>query len=154
MLTDEYVQRKFREGIDCSMMVLAEFADDLNITVEDAYRTASCFGAGMFVGGVCGAVTGAFIAIGMRYGNFELNDTEQKNMVISKRDEFVRRFVEIHGSVNCPELLSIDLRKPDQRQYARDNGLFDKECPKFCRTAVLLLEDILTADGPQCDTCT
>jgi C_GCAxxG_C_C family probable redox protein len=145
MLTDEYVQNKFREGIDCSMMVLAEFADELNITKEEAYRTASCFGAGMFLGSICGAVTGAFIAIGMKHGNHKLNDMEQKNTVISKRDEFVRRFIDMHGSVDCPSLLGIDLREQDQRQYARDNGLFDTECPKFCRTAVALLKDILTS---------
>ena len=47
MLTDEYVTQKFREGIDCSMMVLAEVADDIGITKDGAYRMASCFGAGM-----------------------------------------------------------------------------------------------------------
>ncbi|MDR0778322.1 MAG: C-GCAxxG-C-C family protein [Methanomassiliicoccaceae archaeon] len=143
MLTDEYVQQKFREGIDCSMMVLAEVAARIGISEKEAYRTASCFGAGMFTGGVCGAVTGAFIAIGIKHGNHEPNDTERKMKVISKRDEFVRRFTEIHGSVDCPVLLGIDLRDNEQRQYARDNGLFDNECPKFCRTAALLLKDIL-----------
>jgi C_GCAxxG_C_C family probable redox protein len=147
MLTDEYVQQKFREGIDCSMMVLAEFAEDLGITAEDAYRIASCFGAGMFTGGVCGAVTGAFIAIGMRYGNYELNDTERKNTALSKRDELVRKFTEAHGSVDCPVLLGMDIRDPDQRQYARDSGLFDTECPKFCRTAAALLKDIMIGRG-------
>ncbi|MDR0198185.1 MAG: C-GCAxxG-C-C family protein, partial [Methanomassiliicoccaceae archaeon] len=59
MLTDEYVSQKFNEGIDCSMLVLAEFAEELGITRNEAYRMASCFGAGMLTGGVCGAVTGA-----------------------------------------------------------------------------------------------
>ena len=143
MLTDEYVLRKFGEGIDCSMMVLAEFADGLGITKDEAYRAASCFGAGMLLGGVCGAVTGAFIAIGLKHGNHELNDIVQKGIVIAKRDEFVKRFEEAHGSVNCPVLLGADLRDAEQRQYARDNGIIDTECPKFCRTAVKILEDIL-----------
>ena len=143
MLTDEYVLQKFGEGIDCSMMVLAEFADDLGITKDEAYRTASCFGSGMLLGSVCGAVTGAFIVIGMKHGNYGLNDLAQKGIVLSKRDEFVKRFGEEHGSVNCPELLGADLRDMEQRQYAHDNHIIDTECPKFCRTAVRILNDIL-----------
>jgi C_GCAxxG_C_C family probable redox protein len=143
MLTDEYVSQKFREGIDCSMLVLAEAAADIGITRKEAYMTASCFGAGMLTGGVCGAVTGAFIAIGCKHGNHKLNDTAQKIAVISKRDSFVERFKEEHGSVDCPVLLGADLRDPDQRQRARDSGAIDKKCPEFCRTAVRILKEML-----------
>ena len=143
MLTDKYVLQKFREGIDCSMMVLAEAADDIGITKNEAYRAASCFGAGMLTGGVCGAVTGAFIAIGYKHGNVEPNDLVQKTIVISKRDEFVKRFEDEHGSVNCPALLGADLRDPAQRQHARDCGLIDKRCPEFCRTAVRIMKELL-----------
>jgi len=143
MLTDDYVIRKFGEGIDCSMMVLAEFADDLGITKDESYKIASCFGSGMLLGSVCGAVTGAFIVIGMKHGNCELNDLVQKSIVLSKRDEFVERFEKEHGSVNCPVLLGADLRDDGQRQRARESGVIDTECPKFCRTAVRILKEIL-----------
>jgi len=143
MLTDEYVSQKFREGIDCSMLVLAEVADELGITEDEAYRTASCFGAGMLTGGVCGAVTGAFIALGIKHGNHELNDLAQKAVVISKRDELVERFTKIHGSVNCPMILGADLRIPEERQYARDNGYINTKCPAFCRTAAQILKELI-----------
>ena len=143
MLTDEYVSQKFREGIDCSMLVLAEAADNIGITKEEAYRTASCFGAGMLTGGVCGAVTGAFIAIGIKHGNHELNDLAQKAVVISKRDELVERFTKIHGSVDCPRILGADLRIPEERQYARDNNHINTKCPAFCRTAAQIMKELL-----------
>lgn len=143
MLTDEYVSQKFREGIDCSMMVLAEVAEELGMTTEEAYRTAACFGAGMLTGGVCGAVTGAFIALGIKHGNGEPNDLVQKTIVISKRDELVERFTKIHGSVDCPAILGADLRIPEQRQRARDDGSIDRKCPEFCRTAAMILKEII-----------
>jgi C_GCAxxG_C_C family probable redox protein len=143
MLTDGYVSQKFSEGIDCSMLVLAEFSDELGISKEEAHRIASCFGAGMLTGGVCGAVTGAFIALGYKHGNCVVNDILQKTIVMSKRDEFVARFTEIHGSVDCPILLGADLRIPEERLTAHRNGWMDTKCPQFCRTAVKLLKEIL-----------
>ena len=143
MLTDEYVSEKFAEGIDCSMLVLAEVSDELGITKEEAYRVASCFGAGMLTGGVCGAVTGAFIALGYKYGNSELNDIAQKAVVISKRDELVERFAKMHGGVDCPVILGADLRIPKERDFARKNGLINNKCPAFCRTAAEILKDLI-----------
>jgi len=143
MLTDEYVTQKFGEGIDCSMMVLAEVADEIGITKEEAYRMASCFGAGMLTGGVCGAVTGAFIAIGIKHGNHELNDLAQKMIVTSKRDELVQRFRDMHGSVDCPAILGADLRIPEERDLARRNGYIDTKCPAFCRTAAQILKELI-----------
>ncbi|MCL2785720.1 MAG: C-GCAxxG-C-C family protein [Methanomassiliicoccaceae archaeon] len=146
MLTEEYVAQKFREGIDCSMLVLAEVADVLGLTKEEAYKVASCFGAGMYVGGPCGAVTGAFIAIGMKHGNYELNDTIQKHTVLSRRKKFIKRFEKAHGSVYCPALLGADLRDEEQRLYVHKSEIIAKRCPKFCLTAVDILRDMLSDD--------
>ena len=143
MLTDEYVSQKFREGIDCSMIILAGAADDIGITKDEAYRLGSCFGAGMLVGGVCGAVTGAFIAIGYKHGNSELNDLAQKAVVTAKRDLFVEEFRKVHGSIECPVLLGADLRVPEQARRARESGAIDTECPRLCRTAERILREVL-----------
>ena len=143
MLTEEYVLKKFSEGIDCSMIVLSCVADNIGITREEAYRFASFFGAGMNTGGVCGAVTGAFIALGIKHGNSEINDMPQKGIALMKRAEFIERFEEIHGSVNCPVLLGADIRDQEQLLYAHTEGLIDKRCPKFCITAESILKDML-----------
>jgi C_GCAxxG_C_C family probable redox protein len=143
MLTKEDVVQKFKEGVDCSMVVLAAVADDIGITKDMAYRIASCFGAGMSVGGVCGAVTGGLMAIGIKHGNSKENDLAQKEILISKRNEFLERFKKAHESVNCPVLLGANLRDAEQRFYAHRNGTIDNECPRFCITAVQLLKEIL-----------
>ena len=144
VLTDDDFRQKFREGIDCSAQVLAEVADDIFITEEEAYRMASCFGAGMLVGGTCGAITGCLLAIGIKHGNYELNDFEQKGIVNSKRIEFVTRFKEIYGGrTTCTELLGVDLMDPDKRKVAREDGTIDKKCPYLIRTGLEILKDVL-----------
>jgi len=144
MLTDEDFRRKFREGMDCSMQMLALASEELYITEEEAYKIGACFGAGMLCGGTCGAITGALMAIGIKHGNYEPNDVEQKSIVNNKRVEFIRRFREAYdGRTTCPDLLGVDLVDPDKRKLAREDGTIERACPGFIRTALAILEELL-----------
>ncbi|MCL2786601.1 MAG: C-GCAxxG-C-C family protein [Methanomassiliicoccaceae archaeon] len=126
------------------MQVLGKVADALFITKEEAYRPGSCFGAGMLMGGACSAITGSFIAIGIKYGNYAPNDMDQKAIVNAKRMEFLKRFKEAYdGKVTCPELLKIDLMDPEKRKTAHDDGTIECACPNFIRTALKILKDLL-----------
>jgi len=59
----------FRTGYNCSQSVYAAFAEELGITVEEAAKKASPFGAGFGkLREVCGAVTGMVMVIGDLYG--------------------------------------------------------------------------------------
>ena len=59
----------FRTGYNCSQSVYAAFAEELGITVEEAAKKASPFGAGFGkLREVCGAVTGRVMVIGDLYG--------------------------------------------------------------------------------------
>lgn len=54
----------FRTGYNCSQSVYAAFAEELGITVEEAAKKASPFGAGFGkLREVCGAVTGMVMVI-------------------------------------------------------------------------------------------
>ena len=86
MKTVEQIAELFKDGIDCSQVVLGECAEKLGISVEEAYKMAACFGGGMGAGGTCGAFVGAMIAIGMKYGHGEVGQMEQKNIMAAKRE--------------------------------------------------------------------
>ena len=59
----------FRTGYNCSQSVYAAFAEELGITVAEAAKKASPFGAGFGkLREVCGAVTGMVMVIGDLYG--------------------------------------------------------------------------------------
>ena len=50
---------------NCAQSVLATFAPEIGLTEEEAFRLGGPFGAGMHRGSVCGALTGALMALGL-----------------------------------------------------------------------------------------
>ena len=83
----ERIAELFMKGIDCSQVVAGAFAEELGITQEEAYKMAAGFGGGMGIGETCGAVVGAMIVLGMKYGHFDTEHMEQKEIMNAKRAE-------------------------------------------------------------------
>ena len=143
MITEEEVDRLFKEGFDCSQIVLAAVSDKLGITREHAYAVASCFGIGMAQGETCGAATGAMMAIGIRYGNVKTGDLKTKSEVFAKRDEFIRRFAEMNGKVKCPDLLGRRVDTFDDLVLLGATTDVFRNCRRYCVNAVKILEEML-----------
>ena len=143
MITEEEVDRLFKEGFDCSQIVLAAVSDKIGITREQAYAVASCFGIGMAQGETCGAATGAMMAIGMRYGNIKSGDLKTKSEVFAKRDEFIRRFAEMNGKVKCPDLLGRRVDTYDELVLLGATTDVFRNCRGYCVNAVRILEEML-----------
>ena len=143
MITEEEVDRLFKEGFDCSQIVLAAVSDKIGITREQAYAVASCFGIGMAQGETCGAATGAMMAIGIRYGNIKSGDLKTKSEVFAKRDEFIRRFAEMNGKVKCPDLLGRRVDTYDELVLLGATTDVFRNCRGYCVNAVRILEEML-----------
>ena len=75
-----------------------------------AAKVSSGFGGGMYLGSVCGAVTGGIMAIGLKYGGADRKAQMQTAKVVR---EFADRFKAQHRSVNCPDLTGVDLSNPE-----------------------------------------
>ena len=96
----------FRSGITCSSVVFSTFAGDLGLDPEQAKKIACGFGAGISkTGNICGAVSGAVMVIGLKYGMTEPGDDAATEKIRELVREFMQEFTERHGSVNCTELL-------------------------------------------------
>ena len=82
----------YENGYMCSQAVFAAFAEEFGITEKQAFQIGACFGGGMCKGEVCGACTGALMVLGMKYGQFDLNDTASRDkgrdMAVKFLDEF------------------------------------------------------------------
>jgi C_GCAxxG_C_C family probable redox protein len=76
-----------------------------------AVKVSAGFGGGMYLGSVCGAVTGGIMAIGLKHGGVGQASIQTAIMV----REFADRFKALHKSVNCPDLTGFDLGKIDLR---------------------------------------
>jgi len=96
------------------------------------------------MGETCGAVTGAFMVLGLKHGKTRANDDIAKEKTYALIREFVQKFRSRYGSVICRELLGYDLSLDNEFEEARDKKLFDELCPKLVQTAAEILEDLLS----------
>ncbi|HAF60142.1 MAG TPA: hypothetical protein DCK81_03265, partial [Clostridiales bacterium UBA9856] len=122
-LTEQQINEYFMNHIHCSQIVLMEWAEALGYTKEEAARIAAPFGGGMFNGDTCGAVAGAMLAIGMKYGHSEPGDIEGDEKMREKVAEFNRRFTEAKGSTICRDLIGYDFGKPGDAEKAFESGV-------------------------------
>ena len=134
----------FNDGFNCSQSVFASFAVDMGMERDVALKTAQSFGGGMAqMGQTCGAVTGAFMVIGLKYGRTRADDDEAKRRTYALVREFVEQFKARNGTILCRELLGCDISTPEGNRAAKEKGLFSTVCPGFVRDAVGILEKIL-----------
>ena len=124
--------------------MFSSFGEDSGLDRERALRVAGAFGGGMArMGETCGAVTGAFMAIGLKYGKAKAGDEGARERTYELAREFVTRFKARHGSIRCRELLGYDLSSPEEREAARQRGLFDTLCTRLVQDATEIVEEIL-----------
>ena len=134
----------FSEGFNCSQAVFAAFAPGLGLDKETALKIASSFGGGIAqMGLTCGAVTGAFMVIGLKYGRTRADDVETKERNYELVREFVSRFKALHGSIICRELLDADMSTPEGKLKIREKNLTAELCPGFVGAAAKILDKLL-----------
>lgn len=131
----------FSGGFACSQAVLAAFCEKYGLDETMALRVATGFAGGMKSAEVCGAVSGAVIVIGLRYGHVDMADRESRRFAGRKVEEFMRAFRDRHGHLTCRDLLGCDITTADGRQTAMDGKLFTTRCVDLVRDAVKILEE-------------
>jgi C_GCAxxG_C_C family probable redox protein len=134
----------FKEGSNCSQAVISVYAEDFGLSLENALKIAHGFGGGMGrMAQTCGAVTGAFMVLGLKYGNADIHDKEARERIYGMVREFARRFENRNGSIVCRELLGCDISKPEGIANAKENGLFASVCPKMVGDAAGILDEMI-----------
>ena len=93
-----------QSGCNCCQAVIMSCCEDFGLTQEQTYALGAFFGAGMRSGEVCGAVSGALMGLGLRYG-------DENNRQCGKSKEFLKVFEEEFGSVLCREILAKHQKK-------------------------------------------
>jgi C_GCAxxG_C_C family probable redox protein len=133
----------FNEGCNCSQAVLSTLGPEIGLDHESALRVAGMFGGGMgHLGNVCGAVTGAFMTIGLKYSKVQDGENEKRDRGYVLVRQFAEEFAARNGSIICKELLGYDLSTPEGSAQAMERGLFRDLCPKLVQGAVEILEQM------------
>ncbi len=134
----------FSKGYSCSQSVLSAYCGQFGMGKEQALRVAGAFGAGMGrMCETCGAVTGAFMVLGLKYGKVKEEDEPAKEKTYAKVQEFVRDFKARNGSIVCRELLGCDMGTPEGMKYAKEQRLTVTKCPKYVRDAAEIVERLI-----------
>ena len=134
----------FTGGLNCSQSVLVSYGEALGLDPATAAKLATGMGGGMGrMGHTCGAVSGAFLALGLKHGGATAQDREAKEKTYQLVREFTARFKTRNGSILCRELLGCDIATPAGFDEAKQNGLLTTVCPKMVRDAGEILEELL-----------
>lgn len=137
----EEVEQDFRDGFDCSHVAFSHAAKKLGYDESTAKKIASCFGGGFFNGERCGAVTGAMMGLGLKYGWDKKEDKPVKfKELMEKKAKFEKRFKEKYGTVICSEI--IGAKFPEDMQRIKDENL-TKGCAALTAYACEILDELL-----------
>ncbi len=134
----------YNEGFSCSQAVFSAFAEQFGMDKETALKIAGAFGGGMAqMGETCGAVTGALMVLGLKYGRINAKDFETKEKLYSAVKDFVEKFKLQNGTIVCRELLGCDISTKEGRDKATQQNLFKTICPKLVALSVESLEKVV-----------
>ena len=132
----------FRQGYNCGQSVFAAFADVLGMTVEEAAKIASPFGAGFGkLREVCGAVSGMTLVTGYLRGYSDPADYESKKEVYALIQKMCAEFEERQDSIICRELLGLKKGEYTAEPAVRTEEYYrSRPCIGACRTAAEIVE--------------
>jgi C_GCAxxG_C_C family probable redox protein len=135
----------FTGDYNCSQSVFAAFAEELGMETSECLKIATAFGGGIARNQLtCGAVTGALMVLGMKFGKGLDDPDENKQDTYSKANEFLEEFKKLHGSINCLELLQgLHMNDPEEKAEIEKRNLFRENCDACVRSAVNLTESLL-----------
>lgn len=135
-----------KNGLCCSQAILCAYAESFGLDREMAVRLAAGFGGGMGrMAGTCGAVTGAYMVLGLKADAATAGDRQGRDQTYGLVRQFAERFTARNRSTTCKDLMGCDISKPEGLALAQEKGLFTMICPKMVQDAAEILEEMLDA---------
>jgi len=131
----------FDQGFNCAQSVASVYCEELGLDKKSALKASCGFGGGMGrLQETCGAVSGAILLIGLKYGKLTKEDEAAKEKTYATVREFSALFRERNKTTCCRELLGFDLLTTDHK-VAKEK--IKKVCPKMIQDAVEIVEKLL-----------
>jgi len=137
-LKSETAVNNFSNGYNCAQSVFLAFCEEYGLEGKTALKLTCGLGGGFRSGELCGAVSGAVLAIGLKDGQFDLEDNESKALCHSKMIGFIDQFREQFSSITCKDLLGYDISTEEGKAQHQHGKPVCTEMVK--RAAELLVE--------------
>jgi len=137
-------KKLFKGDFNCAQSTLSVFNKELGLDAATLQNLTAGFGAGMcYQGRTCGAVAGAYMALGLYSGKTNADAETVKKNTRELIEKFNYYFESKHHSTLCRELLGVDVSTKEGLEEARKLGVFENHCPNFIILAVEWLEQNL-----------
>jgi C_GCAxxG_C_C family probable redox protein len=145
---EEKARELFYAGYNCAQAVFCAYAEDMGLDVETAARLASSFGGGLGrLREVCGAVSGALMALGYLRGYSDPEDAAAKSAHYARVRELAERFREKNGTILCRELLKDVPVTPGGEPEKRTPEYYaSRPCLRLVGEAAAILDDLLAEE--------
>ena len=131
-----------KKGYNCCQSVLAAFSDLTGLSEKDSLAIGGGFGSGAGTGELCGAVSGAIMAIGLMTPVDPEDPVASKKRTVGIAKELQKRFSQRFGALRCRDLLKNRQGDADGSAAAQAMGL-TAHCEIIVVAAVEILEELL-----------
>lgn len=141
----ENARKLFYEGYNCSQAVFASYADLFGIDQKTALTLSAGFGGGCGrQRELCGAVSGAVMIIGLKYGSADGADKNEKKRCYEKVREFTDEFKKTNPSIVCRELLAGTGADSGSEPEERSQQYYKKRpCAQIVEDSAMALENTI-----------
>lgn len=141
----DIAKRNFAKGYNCGQAVFLPFAADFGIDEKTAAKLACCLGGGFSqTGGICGAVSGACIAVSAKLGRQdhlrEGQSLKSQQLTYGLVQKIQEKFKQQFGSTDCPSLLEHGLNASGDAK--NDKFL----CSEYVRQAAAFAADAIESN--------
>jgi C_GCAxxG_C_C family probable redox protein len=127
--------------LNCAQSVLLSYASELDLDEKTGLRISAGFGGGMAMAETCGAVTGAYMVLGMKVQNKDQSIQELKAQTKASVKRFNEIFIARHGSLKCKKLLGVNISTPEGSAEANEKNLYATICAGLVASAAEILEN-------------
>lgn len=138
----ELAVENFMAGCNCAQTMVKTYSGHNEAETELFLKLAQPFGGGIArTGSICGAVSGALMAIGLKYTNF--SNPALKTLVVSLCNKFMDEFKNANCSLICKELLGEDISTEAGHTAIKEKGLREKVCRNLIFSSSEILNKIM-----------
>lgn len=141
---EQKIKEQFSTGFNCSQLIVKNFAEKLNYDENLASGIALGFGGGMGrLQETCGAVTGAFMVLGIYNDKMQIMQNDKKTAAYEMVRQFNNKFLELHKSTKCSELLGVDMKTLEGQQVMKEKNLSVNVCEKCVKDSIRILNEMI-----------
>lgn len=135
----------FRQGYNCAQASFLAFSDLTGLDTDTAVRVASCFGGGIGrMREVCGAASGALMALGMLHTPEDPSDQAKKAEYYERIQRYAQRFRACNGALLCRDLLGNQAGKGPVPEARTESYYQRRPCEQIVFHAVRLMDELLS----------